>query len=73
MRDLLEHLLRDQPLTEALAEVAFERIFRGQGDEAQIGALLALIQRRGPTVDLGVTGASRAGCGSPARPGQRLG
>lgn len=51
MRDLLEQLLRDQPLSESQAEEAFERIFRGEADDARIAALLALIERRGATVD----------------------
>lgn len=51
MRDLIEQLLDDQPLSEPQAEAAFERIFRGEADDAQIGAILALIQRRQATVD----------------------
>ncbi len=51
MRDLLEQLLADQPLSESQAEQAFERIFRGEADDAQIAAILALMQRRQATVD----------------------
>lgn len=51
MRDLIEQLLADQPLSESQAEEAFERIFRGEADDAQIAAILALIQRRQATVD----------------------
>lgn len=51
MRDVIEQLLNDQPLSESQAEDAFERIFRGDADDPQIAAMLALIQRRQATVD----------------------
>lgn len=59
MRDLLAQLLADEPLSETQADQAFERIFQGHADDAQIAALLALLQRRRPTVDE-LVGAARA-------------
>lgn len=51
-------LLAGQPLTEPQTEAVFERMLAGELDEAQIAALLALMQQRGVTVDE-LTGAAR--------------
>lgn len=51
MRTLLSGLLAGQRLTEAQAEALFESLFAGRLDDAQIAAILALIQVRGPCVD----------------------
>ena len=51
MRDALEQLLADQPLSQSQAESAFETILCGEADPAQIAAMLSLIQRRGARVD----------------------
>ncbi|TVQ60695.1 MAG: anthranilate phosphoribosyltransferase [Phycisphaerales bacterium] len=59
MRDTLAQLLDARPLDEAHAQRVFESIFRGEADDAQIGALLALIAQRGPTIDE-LVGAARA-------------
>jgi anthranilate phosphoribosyltransferase len=58
MHKHLAQLLDGQPLTEAQSEAVFEQIFQGEADPAQIGALLALIQQRLPTVEE-LTGAAR--------------
>lgn len=58
---MLEHLNRlvcGQALTAEQAESAFDQIMGGDASEAQIGALLAMIQQRGATVDE-LTGAAR--------------
>lgn len=57
IHDLLGQLRGGVPLSEASAEDAFERLFTGALDGAQIGALLALIAVRGPTVEELVGGA----------------
>lgn len=49
--DALGQLIGGQSLSEAQAEAVFEDLLAGRLDAAQIGALLALIQARGATVD----------------------
>ena len=58
MREALAQLLTDGPLSAADAERVFETILRGRAEPAQIAALLALLQRRGATVEE-VVGAAR--------------
>ena len=50
-RATLEHLLAGRPLARAQAEALFEDLLAGLLDDAQIGAVLALLQSRGPTID----------------------
>jgi len=57
-RDALGELMAGRGLGEAGAEALFSRMLGGELDEAQIGAVLALIQARGPSVDE-VVGAAR--------------
>ncbi|MEC9373898.1 MAG: anthranilate phosphoribosyltransferase, partial [Planctomycetota bacterium] len=59
MQDVLRRLVGGARLTESEAESAFERILTGGADEAQIGAMLALIRSRGATTDE-LVGAARA-------------
>jgi anthranilate phosphoribosyltransferase len=59
MQTHFAQLLDGKPLSESQAEEVFEHILLGQADDAQIGALLALIQHRGATVDE-LVGAARA-------------
>ncbi|MCL4221769.1 MAG: anthranilate phosphoribosyltransferase [Phycisphaerales bacterium] len=47
----LAQLLAGEPLSAPQAEVLFESLLTGGLDDAQIGALLALIQARGPVPD----------------------
>ena len=54
----LLRLLRDDALAEDEARAAFEAIMSGHADNAEIGALLALLARRLPSVDE-LTGAAR--------------
>ncbi|HZW11092.1 MAG TPA: anthranilate phosphoribosyltransferase [Phycisphaerales bacterium] len=56
---VLGGLVRGCTLTSDEAEALFERLLGGGLDDAQIAALLSLIQARGPTVDE-VVGAARA-------------
>lgn len=51
MQEALAQLIQGQTLDEAAAERVFRTILAGEADDAQIGALLALIQRRGASVD----------------------
>ena len=51
MKHLLANLIQGDSLSEAQATEAFELIMTGQATAAQTGAMLALIQARGPTVD----------------------
>lgn len=57
--DILKQLLTGQPLTERQARETFEQVLSGTWNDAQIGAMLALISARqgGPTVDELVGGA----------------
>lgn len=57
MRDILEHLLLKGPLDEAEAGRAFSLILSGEANESQVGAMLALVAARGPTLDEIVGGA----------------
>ncbi len=57
--ETLAQLVAGRPLSEAEAQTAFAHILEGEADDAQIGALLALIARRGPTIDE-LVGAARA-------------
>src|SRR5215212_6387150 len=57
LNDTFRTLLDRRPLTEADAEDLFNRILEGQLDQAQIAAVLSLIQQRGATVDELVGGA----------------
>lgn len=59
MHSTLAHLLAGRPLEEEEAYQAFETILSGEADDAQIAALLALIQQRGASVDE-IVGAARA-------------
>lgn len=54
----IDTLIRGERLGEAQAETLFDRLMTGDLDDAQIGALLALLQQDGPTVDE-VVGAAR--------------
>lgn len=58
MQDLLKQLAAGGTLSVEQATAAFETIMSGQADPAQVGALLAMIQLRGPTVDE-LTGAAK--------------
>jgi len=58
-QDVLAELVAGGRLGVERADAAFEAIFSGDADEAQIAAMLALIQSRGPCVDE-VVGAARA-------------
>jgi anthranilate phosphoribosyltransferase len=51
MQDAIAQLIQGRTLDEAAAERVFQAILAGEADDAQIGALLALIQRRGASVD----------------------
>ena len=51
MKHLLQQLAAGAPLTAAQAVAAFDAIMTGRATPAQIGALLGLMQARGPTVD----------------------
>lgn len=55
--EILKHLVSGAPLDERRAEEVFGAILAGEMDAAQIGAILALISRRSPTVDELVGGA----------------
>ncbi len=59
LAETLALLVAGRPLSEAEAQQAFAHILEGEANDAQIGALLALIARRGPTVDE-LVGAARA-------------
>ncbi len=59
VRDHLTLLLAGASLTEEQARVAFGRVLDGEADPAALGAALALMQARGPTVDE-LVGAARA-------------
>lgn len=58
MQEALATLVSGGALTAARAEAVFTTILAGEADPAQIGALLALIQRRGASVDE-IVGAAR--------------
>jgi anthranilate phosphoribosyltransferase len=58
-REAISRLLTDLPLSAAETENLFERMLSGMADAAQWGAILALMQRRGPVVDE-IVGAARA-------------
>lgn len=51
IRDVLDHLLAGRSLAMPQAEAFFEDVLSGLLDDAQIGAALAMIQSRGPTID----------------------
>lgn len=57
MKDILATVLMGQSLSTAQTVEAFELIMTGQATPAQIGALLAMLQQRGPTVEE-ITGAA---------------
>lgn len=57
MRHTLELLLSGQPLSEAEAQRAFKIVLSGEANEVQVGAMLALLQSRGVTLDELVGGA----------------
>ena len=57
MKDLLAQLAQGRSLSTDQAIDAFEKIMTGQVTPAQLGAALALIQLRGPTIDE-ITGAA---------------
>lgn len=58
MKHLLAHLVSGRALSVDQAVEAFELIMTGQATPAQVGALLAMVQLRGPHVDE-ITGAAR--------------
>lgn len=58
MKDLLQQLVQGHALSAEQTASAFELIMTGEADAAQTGALLAMIQQRGPTADE-LVGASR--------------
>lgn len=51
MKQILNHLVTGQPMSRQVTIEAFELIMTGQAAPAQIGALLAMVQLRGPAVD----------------------
>lgn len=51
MMDIFNHLLAGQTLSQTQAEDVFSRLLKGELNDAQTGALLALIAIRSPTVD----------------------
>ncbi len=51
IHDALAELIAQRPLGEQGCESVFEQMLTGSLDDAQIAALLAMIQARGPTVD----------------------
>jgi anthranilate phosphoribosyltransferase len=51
MKELLGQLVQGESLSEAQAVEAFSLIMAGKAEPAQTGAMLALLTRRGPTVD----------------------
>ena len=57
MQTILAQLLSGRPLSEAEARRAFELILGGQANESQVGAMLALMAARAPTIDEIVGGA----------------
>ncbi len=59
MHDHLQILLEGRSLDERQAEEIFESLLKGELEEAAIGGLLSLIQRRGATTEE-LTGAARA-------------
>ena len=58
MKEHLKHLVTGQPLSVAQTVDAFELIMTGQATPAQVGALLTMIQLRGPTAEE-ITGAAQ--------------
>lgn len=58
MKHLLNHLVSNQPLSVEQTVEAFELIMTGQASPAQVGALLGMIQQRGPHVNE-ITGAAK--------------
>ncbi len=58
MKQTLNRLAAGQTLSEAQAVHAFDQIMTGHATPAQVGAMLALIQQRGPTADELLGGAS---------------
>ncbi len=59
MQDLLARLVKGERLTEQQAFDVFDQILEGDSNEVQMGAMLALIAARDPTVDE-IVGAARA-------------
>lgn len=57
MQELLAHLLTRAPMTEAQAERAFADVLTGRANETQVGAMLALIASRRPTLQEIIAGA----------------
>lgn len=57
MKDILAQVLSGQSLSTTQTVDAFEQIMTGQATPAQIGALLGMLQQRGPTVEE-ITGAA---------------
>lgn len=57
MQDVLHTLLDGHSLSESEAERAFTMILTGQANESQVGAMLALLARKGPSLDEIVGGA----------------
>jgi len=58
VKELLSQLVEGQPLIEEQTVAAFRQIMAGEADPIQVGAMLAMIQMRGPTVEE-LTGAAR--------------
>lgn len=58
MQEILARLLDRRPLSASEAQRAFHLILTGQANESQVGAMLALIAARGPTLDEVVGGAA---------------
>ncbi len=71
MKHLLAHVVSGKTLSVEQTVEAFELIMTGQAHPAQVGALLGMLQQRGPTVEE-ITGAARvmrqkvAGVAAPA-------
>lgn len=68
MQSLLLELVRGQALSEERMREAFELIMTGRAEPSQVGALLAMVQQRGVSVDE-LVGAARVmrACATPVR------
>ena len=58
IQPLLAQVMQGQPLAEQQAVAAFELVMTGQASPVQVGALLAMLAQREPTLDE-ITGAAR--------------
>lgn len=51
MKSILSQLVQGNPLSTEQTVFAFDQIMTGQASPAQVGAMLAIMQMRGPTID----------------------